>query len=208
MLRRFDGANWTDIADVKRWNGSSWVDCEFVRRWNGTAWVDVWTNKPFIDMYEYSNTMRGQAGLSARNFSQGANVQPMWRVNSYEKGNGGNVVYFARGNWTNPVITLTYKSEYYYVDDLYRTEHGENGWIRLRAIDSFYMTQLAYVGSYSGALTGTITHQMTGTFKEIGYEINFRYTGNSFPQFYNVEIYNFAINGKPCVPSDDCIFNS
>lgn len=174
---------------------------------NGTTWVDVWTKKAYLDMYEYSNTMRGQSGLSARNFAQGS-AHPMWRVNSNDTGNTGNVIYLARGNWTDPSITFTYKSTYYYIDDRFGTQYSENGWIRLRGQDEFYVTHLAYVGSTSGSLSGTVTHQMRGTFKEIGYEINFQYTGIGAGQFYNVEVYNFAINGVPCVPTDDCIFNS
>lgn len=212
MLRRFDGANWTDIANVKRWNGSAWVDCEFVRRWNGTAWVDVWTNTAPRYMYEHINTLKDKYSVYAKALPGIGQDYPAWTITSAYHGGTGEVSYLADANLVNPTVKVDYYGYLGYRTSTtdYNLEAGDLYAFGMLSDGRTYAERIVYLGDSNGATQGIVEKTINGSFIKFGYRIVFRYHGldESYYPFYTVSIKKYLVNNKPFIPDMSLEFDT
>ena len=113
-MKRFTGAEFTDVASRKRWNGSGWVDLTFGKRWSGSAWVDLWNDSGgsgvlFSDMKSTvsSPTVHYSASYEVSDSSLVLTFKGWLNSSASSLGSGIKLTVFARlngGVWGNSVI--------------------------------------------------------------------------------------------------------
>ena len=195
---------WTDTEDVQTpvISGAR-QQAEAVRVMVAGAWQDVWTAIQW--MLELENTMTYASG----GLGTGTGGTRKWVI-SCSQNEGGLVTYYIEGNFVNPKVTFDWYGMFSYINSTGETVYAPAGdidvYYRNTAGTAAYWHAVPNINAANGNNEGSYEITLSGTFDRVGFSINLNSWNVSSPMYW-IEIWNFMIDGKECLPSEEYEFN-
>ena len=208
MLTTYKNGAEQDAEIVKRYANGAEQDAEGVYTVKNGAEENVWSSIKY--MKELSNTLKTAYAMYA---TASWHDYRIWSVGGRNKNDGGTVTYYLEGDFTDPTISFIYDGWYNYM-----TTSGSDRYASAGSIDMYYRTTAGteqYLGGVSSVNTSsseeqTYSMQLFGNYNRIGYRIDLAsWSGGDSGSYldYFIDIWNFRIDGKECIPSADCVID-
>lgn len=199
--KRYENNAWVDIDELKRYENGAWVDCESAKKYENGAWVEVWTAVQWLK--QLANTTTADA-INYVTLSNRENVG--WSIFATTP-QSGYVTYYLDGLFTNPEVSCEYDGIYYGMvsgTQKYAPAGSISLYTRTTSGTENY-TSLGNLGDSSGETFGEYFTTLSGSFNRIGYKIKLNNWQLDAPIMYWIDIWDFMIDGKLCLPGEDCI---
>ena len=205
-FNKYANGAWQEAETANRYADGAWQECEVAHRHINGAWEEVWVAIKYMSETNYSLPSGAVVGYSSGDEMGKHGGWSIW----YFDGNtgGGSVTYYLEGEFVNPTISFDYDGFFMYTPggnmtyasvgkiDLYsRSTSGAENYIS--AIDSIQVSE-----GHKSYSTG-----FNGILDRVGFRFTFQnwnISASMNPQ-YLFNIYNIFIDGKECLPSEECV---
>lgn len=196
---------WEDPEINRRYEADAWTDCEFAKRYISDAWEEVWTAVKW--MKALSDTL--PSGVTAGHVKGAPSDKDGWAIWFFEGDNdSGSATYYLDGEFTNPTISFDYDGFFSFTPNgqlTYASSGKLELYTRTTSGTESYTTAVGSIQVVEG--TENYSTTLSGTFDRVG--IRFTFTNwtvdaSMSPQ-YLLNLWNILIDGKFCLPGDDCV---
>lgn len=208
LEKPYNGA-WQEIESVNKPVNGAWQECEAVCKPKDGAWEEIWN--AILYMKELANTLSSNVSCG---YATSSTYGEMWSIFSFYEGDAsGYVTYYLEGDFSNPTVSFGVSGFFNYETSSGTTRYATAGTIELytRTTDgTANYTTMGNVGSSSSETSETFEETLSGEYDRIGIRVTLRDwnvedTMNYLQ--YNIDIWNFLIDGKACIPSKECVIN-
>lgn len=189
---------------VTRYEAGAEVEAEGVYTVKNGAEEEVWSAMKWLKML--SNTLKtAEAGYAKASWHD----YPIWSVYGFDKDDGGTVTYYLEGDFNRPTMSFEYDGWYNYI-----TSSGTDRYASAGKIESYKRTKSGvetYTTIISSINTSTSDSQtcnliLDGELDRVGIRIDLAsWSASGSYLNYNIDFWNFTIDGKQCLPSADCV---
>lgn len=202
-IKKYVNEAWEDCESMKRYESGAWQDCDSVKKYQDGAWVEIWTAVQFMKQLANTTTADsiGYVTTSSRK-NQGWSIFASTNQSGY-------VTYYLEGEFTNPTISCDYDGVYYGTLSSGSQKYASAGtlslYTRTTSGTASYTTISSTLGNSSGDTEGTYSTTLSGSYDRIGYRGKLSNWNLNTPIMYWIDIWDFMIDGKLCLPGEDCI---
>lgn len=203
MFTKYESGAEVDIEEVYRYESGAEVEAEGVYAYKNGAEEEVWSAIKW--MKELANTMSiawvgyGHASM---------HDSTMWCVYVDNGTDGGYVTYYLEGDFKNPTVSFDWHGYFNYETSSGEIRYASAGSIslytRTKSGTTNYPPAVSDVGTSRGSDEGTFSTTLSGEFDRIGFKIDLNSWNSTRYPCYSIDIWNFLIDGKECLPSADC----
>ena len=178
-----------------------------VEKYVDSAWQEIWSAMKW--MQELENTLKvagtGYGGSSAHDYE-------VWYVGGTDENDGGYVTYYLEGDFTDPTLSFEYDGYYNYMTDTadrYVSAGSISRYLRTKSGTESYTEIISSVNT-SDTGSQAYSSQINGEYDRVGIKLDFSsWSGGNNAEYldYFIEFWNLRIDGKECLPSEECVIN-
>lgn len=175
-----------------------------VEKYVNGAWQEIWSAIKYMLLLEHTLTY-AEAGYWTGGSRKG------WGV-SCDRNDGGFITVYLEGDFTNPTISFDCDGWCNYEStsgaDRYASAGSVSIYTRKKSGTENYTTAISSVNTAEGDIDMlSYSKTFAGEYDRIGYKIDLAaWSGADEGDYcdYNIAIWNFLIDGKECIPSEEC----